>query len=933
MASNESNFGNVLKAVNSQQRFPVMTLVRNSPQTAALISKLITPQEPVQYGSDGNREPVVPNVQMFKKQSEHLAQNTADAQTVMQIHPEMELSAQILISSILSPKDMMSGELSYIVTEGLLAPDISAALIARAKQYFEQVYKIQPQLPKILRDILFETGSYPVVVIPENAVDEVINGVQNVTMESLADSVNRDGSIRGIGLLGPSFDKPKEERKTAGLSLEHFGDGTQTAQQDFTKMTLKGIISKEGLNDLYVSVTDNFDALKMPEVAQRLREQRVLSKIRSTAMESMQFSKLNYNDRSLTGMLYREKGFAYKPIASLKTQDQLSRRSVGNPLILHLPSESVIPVYVPGNVEKHIGFFVLLDADGHPVTREDDTDYYQQLSSRLNSNGSFPSAMLTKVKSMMSGFDPVDRDHLDFTARAYGQMVEQDLLQRLRNGVYGDDVAIGKQEEVYRIMMARALAKQYTQLLFVPAELMTYFAFKFTSTGIGKSLLDDMKILNSLRAMLMFANVMSSLKNSIGRTEVKLKLDENDPNPQKTIEIAMHEIIRSRQQYFPLGINSPTDLVDWLQRSGFEFTFEGHPGIPDVAIDFGEKNNNYVKPDTDLEDSLRKRAIMSTGLSPETVDASYQAEFATSIVTNNLLFAKRVMQLQENFTPQLSDHMRKAMMNSADVMSDMRSIIANNFDKLKDSLDEETKRLLGDQAPETAGARNNAKELAISGLLNQFIMNFEVALPKPNSVTLEAQMTALETYEKALDSALDAIVSDKFFTSDMGGDVANQVSTIKEVLKAYFIRQWMNENGVLSELNVLTTQGEDGKPAVDIWQVQENHLTSLTQTLTKFMAKLVPMKEAANAVLNATGDDLSSGGSSSSSDDSGGGGGGDDDFGLGGGGDDFGLGGDDLAALSGGNETPPEGGEEKPAGGSTEPEEEQSLNAGLGDGS
>lgn len=925
----DNDFQKALSAVNSQQRFPVLTLVRNSPQTAALISKLNTPQEPVQYGNDGNREPVAPNIQMFRTQSEHLAQNTSDAQTVMQIHPEMELSSQILISSILSPKDMMSGELSYVVTEGLLAPDVSAALINRTKQYFEQVYKIQPQLPKILRQMLFESGSYPVVVIPENSVDEVINGMQQVTMESLRDSVNMDGSMKSLGLLGPAIDKPQLERRTAGLSLEHFSDPVQGAT-DYSKVTLKGILNKNGVDEMYLSVTDNFDSLKMPEIAQRLREQRVLNKIGSRALESMQFSKPpKQTDRTLTGLLYREKGFAYKPIASLKTQEQLNRRTVGNPLIMHLPSESVIPVYVPGNVEKHIGFFVLLDADGHPVTREDDTDYYQQLSSRLNSNGSFPSAMLTKVKSMMSGFDPVNRDHLDFTARAYGQMVEQDLLARLRNGVYGESVAIGKQEEVYRIMMARALSKQYTQLLFVPAELMTYFAFKYTSVGIGKSLLDDMKILNSLRAMLMFANVMSSLKNSIGRTEVKLKLDENDPNPQKTIEIAMHEIIRSRQQYFPLGINSPTDLVDWLQRSGFEFTFEGHPGMPDVAIDFGEKNSNYVKPDTDLEDSLRKRAIMSTGLSPETVDASYQAEFATSIVTNNLLFAKRVMQLQEVFTPQLSDHMRKAVMNSADVMADLRAIIANNFDdKLMENLDEETKRLLADKSDESKPAQAQVKELAIAGLLNQFIMNFEVSLPKPNSITLEAQMAALETYDKALDAALDAVISDKFFTSDTGGEVAGQVGTIKEVLKAYFIRQWMNENGVLSELNVLTTQGEDGKPAVDIWEIQKNHLTGLTQTLTKFMVGLKPMKDAADAVLNATGDELEGGSSTSSSDDNSGG---SDDSTGGGGDDDFNMGGFDIGPDLGGGDDTGGGGESAAGGEETPPEEDQSLNAGLGE--
>jgi hypothetical protein len=401
-------------------------------------------------------------------------------------------------------------------------------------------------------------------------------------------------------------------------------------------------------------------------------------------------------------------------------------------------------------------------------------------------------------------------------------------------------------------MLARALEKQHTQLLFIPVELMTYFAFSHTPEGIGKSLLEDMKILNSLRSMLMFANVMASLKNSIGRTEVKIKLDESDPNPQKTIETAMHEIIRSRQQYFPLGMNSPTDLTDWLQKSGFEFTFEGHPGLPDVAIDFGEKNSNYIKPDTDLEESLRKRAIMATGLSPDTVDATFQAEFATSIVANNILLSKRVTQMQEQFTPQLANHLRKCIMNSEQLVNDLRKILIDNFDKLE--VVKNNKDDISDSESSTIKEHDNTdKNIIINNYLNEFIMNFEVALPIPNSVTLETQMTALETYIKALDTTLDAWISEKFFTTDLGGDVANQVATIKEVLKAYFIRKWMSENGVMTELNSLTTLSNDGEPAIDIYKLQESHIEGLTKSLTRFMFNINKVKESSETVLNSIG--------------------------------------------------------------------------------
>ena len=166
-------------------------------------------------------------------------------------------------------------------------------------------------------------------------------------------------------------------------------------------------------------------------------------------------------------------------------------------------------------------------------------------------------------------------------------------------------------------------------------------------------------------------------------------------------------------------------------------------------------------------------------------------------------------------------------------------------------------------------------------------MNFEASLPKPNSVTLENQLTALETYGKALDATLDAYISDKFFTTDVGGDVAGQVATMKEILKAYFLRQWLTENGVMTELSSLTTLGPDAKPVIDVWTAQASHVEALTKSLTNLMAKLQPIKDASNTVMqNLTGGDTSSTEETPPADDASGG---EDDFGSGDeGGDDFG---------------------------------------------
>lgn len=920
--------GPIALAGNGKE-YPALSLVRYDPGLAATLSKLIPGREAPRYNAEGNRTPEAPNVFQMREVANTTARNINDAKTVMQILPDTELAAQILVSSILSPKDMMTTELTYMAPEGRLPPDVASAMTNRVRQHFEQDYKIKPLLQAMLRDPLFETGSYAVAVIPENSIDEAINGQRSLSMESLADELNRDGTPRNKGLLGPvTLKTPAEHRTKPGLAVESLAEFKVDTNHD-------GRITFEQENgfghalETYLSVTDNFSALKIPQINHKIREQQIVKAIGSTALESI----TRLNDRELTALTYKHRQFNYTPIAALKTQEQLNRRTVGEPLILHLPSESVIPVYVPGSPDQHVGYFVLIDGDGNPIRKSDDTDYYQQLNARMNTGGSFPSAMLQKLRQNMDGFNCSDNSHLDYSARVFGDMVEQDLLARLRNGKYGNGLAIARREEIYRVMLARALAKQHTQLLFMPIQLMTYIAFRYNADGIGTSMLDEMKVLNSLRSMLMFANVMAGVKNSIGRTEVKLKLDERDPDPQKSIERLMHEILRTRQQAFPVGTNSPMDITDYLTRAGMEFSFEGHPGLPDVQVEFGEKNTNYTKPDTELEESLRKRAIMAFGMSPETVDATFQAEFATSVVTNNILLSKRVMQTQEQFTPQLSDHLRKVVMNSENLIKDLEDILKSHEEKL-------VKRIQAAEQVDGGSADQKRQELPahliVKQMLYDFVMNFQVELPRPNSVTLENQMAALKTYKEGLDEVIDAYISNEFLNSDTVGDLSNHIESLKSVIKAYFIRKYMAENGIMTELSDLIGVDEDGKPLINLYDEVKDHVAAITKSLGHFMEGVNVTKQAANKLnekLEQTDTTESTnapeaGSSNNSGTDDGGFGGGDDGFGFDDGDDgsldmnDDGLTPPDGAENGNPDETSTEGGEGNPEGGENPPEEE-----------
>lgn len=931
---------------------PAVNLTKKDPKLAAVISKMTSSPHGQTRDAQGNRRTQVASTFAFRSVLQKRAKRNSDAAQILRLLPDIELSAQILTSSILSPKDMTTMELIYLGPKNLFSAPLSAALLGRLKEHFEETYKIKPLLTEMVREPLFEKGSYPIAVIPENAIDAFINGDKQITLEGLSDFVDREtGQVRLMGVLGPHIVNGRARRTRVGVATEeHY---TNMARAEAEKIDRRvhyqdPDMYKEYVAEEYLHVIDNPAALKIPKINARTKSEAIKKQYRTNGLnvaaeqagmdlpkvrikpgdgKTPEASAVKVNDQpqalSLEGgvhknatheaglvsdhrveqAIFRTRQFQSEPIAMLPKSTDLKRRSVGGPLIMKLPSESVIPVHVPGNLAQHIGYFIILDEEGNPVEVPDGEEGYQGLqSSNATAANSLASNLIRKVETNLNtgggGFDPNSAAHMEFATRVYADMVERDLIARVKNGVHAKNASLAKNEEVYRIMLSRVLAKKYTQVLYVPAEFMTYIAFKYSDDGIGRSLLDDTSMINTLRSVMLFSDVMASVKNSIGRTKVTATLDPLDPNPMKMLERSQDEIVRSRMLGMPTGVSNLSDIFEFIQRAGYEWDIKNHPGLPDLSFEFMQTQTSYAKPDTDLQDLLRKSSIMAYGLSPETVDNAYNTEFATTALANNVLLAKRVFLHQDRFTPQLSDHLRKVAANTEDLVEELKEMLMEQKDGIKLELDDS-----GDTSASELSEEMKDK-IIVNRALQEFLSTFYVELPRPTSITLDNQMTDLQTYSDALDKALDAYVSSSFFTPATGGDVSNEADTIKNLIKSYYIRKWLADKGILQELGDLTGLDEEGQPILRIDKEITDHAKGLVRGGVMALRELSATIQAANMDMKKLGVDDSPPPSAPSG---GGGDGGFGDFGMGGGSMDFGL--DGLGDLGG---PTPEGGQDTP---------------------
>lgn len=885
----------VISLINKGTQVPALSLVRQNPETAAVISKLVRSRDPVRF--DKNNENSFYNLDQSKLQemSATIQDRLTDTENMMQLFPDLELAAQIMISSILSPKDMVNTEVIYTLQDNVLPAVLSAKIIDIIREDSEKKYRIKAMLPDILREMLFETGSYVKAVIPESSIDELINNNTRVTLEQMPDLFTKQRALVPLGILG----NPGQEPKTRS-ALETF-DNFQRIPYKHYQPGIVVATEKDQKYDLNIDITDNFMVLKLPQLIEANNRIKVREHLQRNAKPGFAFeayqsqvnsgNKRTLNDRELETLLYKSSQPGAKPFVDIKTQRASKRRSVGRPLVMKIPSEATIPVHVPGDPKTHIGYFILIDEEGNPVTRSSALNAMGGLQSQFstpNVSHSLTSVLLSRAKRNLTSNDNKNLS-LDQAAKIYSDIVESDLVERLRNGIYGSRTEIAKVDDVYRIMMARTYANQYTRLVYIPVELVTYFAFKHYDNGVGKSMLDDLKILTSLRSILLFAKVMAMTKNSIALTNVNMTLDPNDPDPQKTIEMGIHEIIRMRQQYFPLGINSPNDLVDWIQRAGFEFTFEGHPGLPQTKFDFDTKNMNHPIPDIELDELLRKQTLMAIGLSPETVDAGFTAEFAVTVVKNNILLSKRVQQIQEIFAPQLTDNIQKIILNDNEYRVKIIEMLKANKASLEKILTDEEKHLFAEN-----------ETVFYQEFYETIVNSLEVTLPKPDLTTLENQSQAFQDYSDALDKTIEPWINSDFMAESVVGELNGNIDMLKAAFKAYFLRKWMADNGFMTELVDIVSTDEDGHPLLNLYEIMKEHVTGLSKSSVQYIAALSPNREAVTTDinnLNVEPDETSTPTDTSESGDDGFGGG-MDDFGG-----DFNM--DDMGSM-GGDETPSE---------------------------
>lgn len=907
---------------------PVLQFVQKYKPLAAIVSKATPDRDnPPARDHAGNRLLSGPDQATMNSIYRGTARRNRDNQITLQLLPDLGLCFDILVSLTMSPKDMFSDNIT-ITSESsdLLPATVMMTMLQELNDYYNKHNELSNFVERMLYRVLRDWGASPTIIIPENAIDDLVNNY-NPNVQMTLESFSREfdvvrGTPKPIGTLGvpdylvdsslPSTTLPKNAAfaRSVQFDLQSFDNYRSTkapskhehsyvsfskllnAKIDLQAHDASGAARDVNVDEL-LFVTDNPALLRIAEVRETAMRNRVATAHSKRAGGKLQASlesvyqdftkhvrevgvdKRKLNDGEIEQLVFKRRHFANTPIAVLRNNTNLRRTSIGESLVRELDTACFIPASVAGDPTRKLGGYIMLDEDGYPLTTAGNpVDEVVDLANYANGKGNFVSSLQERAKELYSGKDCNSQSAFmtkKFLAQASADILTKDLLDRLKNGYYDNNMQLGYNEDFYWLMMTRILKGNRTTLLWIPEEYLVYFALEYDDFGFGKSMLDDMRNLTSMRIMLMIAGLTTALRNSMGRTKVRVQLDEEEQDSGKTFEEIVDEIVKSRISPIPFGVNNIADISKYVQRACYEFEVTGSSDMPDLQVEFEQFNTNFPMPDENLVEELKNLSIQRLSLTRDAIDQSQGADFAIQAATSNMLTMKRIQRIQRAVEPQVAEYLRKRAMNSEYLINKFRDIVDTNYETFQV---EKLKSYFGIE-DESIMQSDEFKKLVVEQAVTVFIMNIMTELPSPASTTLETQHEAYTAARNFYEEVVKDIFSDADFDPTFQGEEAGaKINGIREAVVSIFMRRWLAEGNILPELSELVRFDDNGNVATNVLDELEKHLKAVGMSMGLFLQRFRNHSSTMDKLFGQIADSTAESGSTGGGDDGGDSGGG-----------------------------------------------------------
>lgn len=752
--------------------------------------------------------------------TQSIAQMKLDNTALGVLAPEIKAAENIVIPSIMSPTDLKDSEITINSRSTLVDEEVNTRISSLLHDHFNNTLKLSNKIPEWIKEALYGAGSAPILVLPITEIDTIMNDPSAI----LSKTTITGNSTESLLITNEKLNKLINFEKESVFGIADSAHKTIHSKKnikDFSELrpAIESLITnfisetgsstkKSNMTDASYNLEDKFKNGTYSELKTFAEEAiEAISIVDNPDILKVDKAKKNKKKADLS-----QKIIIHYKTQSLITLNPESKASLGNPVVYELPAESVVPVFTPGTPTDHIGYFICLDEFGNPI-HIDSTALDRDLGNarRTSPNNLYKSFGVDKHFHLGETRDPKrERDIL--MNGIYETIINHHLQDRLKESGF-DNAYIGATENVYRCLFARYLSNRRTKLLFVPKDFMTYFCFKYNDDGTGRSQIEDIKFILSLKVTLLICRMMASMNNAINRKRINVNFTEDMGDPIQFIEMLKKDAIDKSIVNFTYDV---TDITRTLAQRALTVNAKGVPGAENFDITTEPNEQNNIKPDESLMDDINNMMILSLDVTPSAMNLLSENEFSRSVASNNLFFSRKISAKQKIVCEKVKRYIQIYISMSQDLKDQIKDILkqgASNKD------DKSVKPEFNDDG--------TVDDTNLDEVVSDIIQQIETSLPSPDVAPNKTEFEELDAMISSISTALEAV-----FDNDLNSD--DPIAALRAVVKSDLIRDYMKRIGISRDTHI---------PDID---------ASFLAQFTEYKHRIVNMKRAMTDIVEKT---------------------------------------------------------------------------------
>lgn len=825
-------------------------------ETSVLIRRTGVKDENAAFNSEINSRSIIQALFPIHKE---LVGSVADAERLKSLDTSLKQVENIIVSSIMSPNDLQDRD----PTISFEHPELTEAQKKDCDKLFTEFYcneyKLRARMEKWVKEAHFRSGAGVTLILPEATLASLIatydpdrtcikrsstecfstesinlkayndNKIYNELNDQIYteemynrilsyDPYKKDKKSKQVGKEGIEINKKHKENNDLKLNQESKNIAkivyNELLEENFELYSKSSDIDRQKLltavEDIALKINTTMSQKKPSMISKNPEILRFSKNFKEQMENQIKKNVLNVFDMIDTNKSTYNKKHNYVPVIDLSEHLTTYKEQKAYPFSIDVPTEATIPVCVPGNKKEHLGYLLLVDKYGNFIEASNYLvgDNNCSISGRINNAytamyGNIPTQ--SGIRSPQGSFmglseQMIANQQYQATQKIFNYILDNTLRNTVMECTGLDDVSLGTYQSIAICMLSRLLEKKETILVYVPKKYITYLAFDYKANGTGKSKLDDILFLESLKVSMMVSNVLATMKNAVPFRKATLELSKEQRNPQNVI-MALRNAIAERERILP-SIN-PTVVSQQILAQNTSVEVRGENQTTGFQFSVQDDKRDLPTIDTDFLDKLDNQTITGLGAPISAVNEIAEVQYAKSVATTNIFFAKTISRDQDIVEEVTENHVKVHASFSSLLISQLAAIIEKTDVKSGTSTDEINKEELIKQNDTVIGIISKKLNDETYTKVLSIIDSIKITLPAPIVSPDTAHYELMDQAIKLVNDYVEAVFPDDLIPSEYSDDLSNTYKSMKAHIKSNAQRELSQQLGMGGALDLV----------------------------------------------------------------------------------------------------------------------------------